>query len=381
MKIKKVCFLVFYIFLVFTGCKSNINDEKRVDQITWNNLEYESSMDLVYAKNFSVDYYKGGYALININELEKFLIIPEDKQVPIELDKDITVIKQPINNIYLVATSAMDLFRSLDEINSITLCGTDIDNWYIPQAKDALKSGTMVYAGKYNMPDYELILNKGCNLAIESTMIYHTPKVKEKFEELGIPVLVEYSSYEPHPLGRMEWIKLYSVLFNKEELAKNLVVQQEKLINSIVIDNDKPRTVAFFYISNSGYVNVRKSEDYISKMIEIAGGKYIFDNIGNEENALSTINMQIESFYDKAKDADILIYNSTIDGELETIDDLLKKSQLLKDFKAVQWGNVWCTSKNMFQETMSIGDMILDFNTVMYFNENEKQLKYLYRLK
>lgn len=381
MKIKKVYFLVFYIFLVFTGCKSNINDEKRVDQITWNNLEYESSMDLVYAKNFSIDYYKGGYALININELEKFLIVPENKQVPIELDKDITVIKQPINNIYLVATSAMDLFRSLNEINSITLCGTDIDNWYIPQAKEALKSGTMIYAGKYNMPDYEIILNKGCDLAIESTMIYHTPKVKEKLEELGIPVLVEYSSYEAHPLGRMEWIKLYSVLFDKEELAKNLVVQQEKLINSIVIDNDKPKTVAFFYISNSGYANVRKSEDYISKMIEIAGGKYIFDNIGNEENALSTINMQIESFYDKAKDADILIYNSTIDGELETIDDLLKKSQLLKDFKAVQEGNVWCTSKNMFQEIMSIGDMILDFNTVMYFNENEKQLKYLYRLK
>ena len=31
---------------------------------------------------------------------------------------------------------------------------------------------------------------------------------------------------------------------------------------------------------------------------------------------LSTMNMQMESFYAAAKDADILIYNSTIDGEL-----------------------------------------------------------------
>ena len=43
-------------------------------------------------------------------------------------------------------------------------------------------------------------------------MIYHTPEVKEKLEALGIPVLVERSSYETDPLGRMEWIKLYGAL-------------------------------------------------------------------------------------------------------------------------------------------------------------------------
>ena len=32
-------------------------------------------------------------------------------------------------------------------------------------------------------------------------MIYHNPEVKEKLEEFGIPVLVEHSSYESHPLG------------------------------------------------------------------------------------------------------------------------------------------------------------------------------------
>ena len=66
----------------------------------------------------------------------------------------------------------------------------------------------MYYAGKYNAPDYELILSKACDLAIESTMISHSPEVKEQLEQLGIPVLVERSSYESHPLGRMEWLKL-----------------------------------------------------------------------------------------------------------------------------------------------------------------------------
>ena len=51
------------------------------------------------------------------------------------------------------------------------------------------------------------------------------------------------------------------------------------------------------------------------------------------------MNMQMEEFYAKAKDADYIIYNSTIDGELSTIDELLAKSNLLADFKAVKNGN------------------------------------------
>lgn len=46
--------------------------------------------------------------------------------------------------------------------------------------------------------------------------------------------------------------------------------------------------------------------------------------------------IQMESFYDAAADADVLIYNSTIDGELDSLDALLAKSPLLADFKAVQ---------------------------------------------
>lgn len=44
-----------------------------------------------------------------------------------------------------------------------------------------------------------------------------------------------------------------------------------------------------------------------------------------EENALSTMNMQMEDFYAAAKDADILIYNGTIEGELGSIEELTSK--------------------------------------------------------
>lgn len=49
-----------------------------------------------------------------------------------------------------------------------------------------------------------------------------------------------------------------------------------------------------------------------------------------------------------AKDADILIYNSTIEGELYSVDELLAKSTLFSDFKAVKEGNVYCTGAISF---------------------------------
>ncbi len=95
----------------------------------------------------------------------------------------------------------------------------------------------------------------------------------------------------------------------------------------------RPHGGIFFYITANGAVNVRKPNDYIAQMIGLAGGTYVLnDRLSAEENALSTMNMQMEDFYAAAKDADILIYNSTIEGELYSVDELLAKSTLFSDF-------------------------------------------------
>ena len=101
-----------------------------------------------------------------------------------------------------------------------------------------------------------------------------------------------------------------------------------------------------------------------------------------DENALSTMNMQMEAFYDAARDADYLIYNSTIDGELDTIEQLLQKSELLADFKAVQQHNVWCTEQNMFQQTTGAADMVSDLHAILTGEADAvDQLTFLHRLK
>lgn len=170
---------------------------------------------LEYAEQFTIDECAGGYSLVTIGE-ERYLVVPEDAPLPTGLEQDLTILQQPIENIYLVSTSVMDPIISIGALDSIALSGTQADGWYLRDAREAMENGKIAYAGRYSTPDYETILTADCGLAIENTMIYHTPEVKEQLERFGIPVLVERSSYEENPLARMEWVKLYGLLLGKK---------------------------------------------------------------------------------------------------------------------------------------------------------------------
>jgi iron complex transport system substrate-binding protein len=371
----KKIIVTFMLLITLAGCAS------KPVAVNFGDLEVVGSMELDYAQQFGVDYLADGCSLVTINESGRFLIVPEGQEPPHGIDSDITVLRQPIENIYLAATSAMCLFDALDGLGHISMSGTRADGWYIENARDAMERGDIAYAGKYSAPDYEMLIAQNCGLAIQSTMIYHKPEVQEKLETLGISVLVERSSYEPHPLGRTEWIKLYGLLCEKEKLAESLFHEQTAYLAGLS-SQSTGKTVAFFYISSSGGVVARKSGDYAVKMIELAGGEYVFADIGNQSSATGSVNLEMERFYLEAKDADIIIYNSSIDGEVHTLDELLAKSHLLADFKAVQSGDVWCTSKNLFQETTEFGLMISDMNRM--FSDDLgglTELNYYYKLR
>lgn len=343
-------------------------------------LTYDHSMELKYAKHFKVDYYQDGYALIQITDDGAFLLVPEGKKAPEDLASDIRIIKQPLHNVYLVASAVMDMFRSMDALDQIRFSGTKADKWYLPEVISAMEAGDILYAGKYSAPDYEKIMAEECNLVLENTMIYHTPTVKEQLERFGICVLVDHSSYEQEPLGRTEWVKLYGLLCGKEDKAQEVFDAQIAEFQQIDDKKKESSTVAFFYFTNDGQVNVRRSSDYLPKMIDMAGGEYIFKNLGTEEDgASSTMSMQMEEFYAMAKDADYMIYNSTTVGEIETLDDLLNKNPLISKCKAVENHQVFCTSNNLYQSSMELGTIIGDFQKMLQGDVGA--LTYLYPLK
>ncbi len=346
-------------------------------------LTFESVLELDYAECFDVYYYEGGYALIDVHDSARYLVVPEGLQAPAGIDESIVILQKPLDHIYLAATAAMALFDALDSLDAIRLSGTNASGWYIDHAVEAMEAGEILFAGKYSEPDYELLVKEDCTLAIESTMILHSPKVKEMIEMLGIPVFLDYSSYEEHPLGRTEWIKLYGVLMDKEEEAKAFFDEQAKVIEELKDFQNTEKTVAFFYVNMSGSVVVRGPEDYIPKMIELAGGRYASAGIAEGEgegSRHSSLNETMEEFCAQAVNADYLIYNSTIDNPLGGIDDLLAKSELFADFKAVKEGNVWCTGKYLYQATDIVGNLITDIH-LMLTGDDGSGMTFLYKVE
>lgn len=345
--------------LALSGCGS------KTEPANTESLVFSHHYQLDYAQQFTADCYEGGYTMVSIPDSgQKFLVVPQDAAEVDSLPADVTVLRQPVENIYLVSTSVMDLILHLDALDSITLSGTKAEGWYLPEAKQAMEAGRIAYAGKYSAPDYEQILAANCSLAIQNTMILHTPEVKEQLEHFGIPVLVERSSYESGPLERMEWIKLYGILLGKEEQAEQVFAAQEAAIAPLLEQEPTGKSCAFFSLSSNNLATVRKGSDYVAKMIEMAGGAYVFSDLTDNGNSLATMNLPLEDFYAGAKDADVLIYNSAIEGTIASVSQLTEKFPLLSEFKAVQNGQVWCTSQSLFQQSMALADLILDMNKV-----------------
>ncbi|MBR6912228.1 MAG: ABC transporter substrate-binding protein [Treponema sp.] len=398
-KIFFLCVLILSILLIlpFSSCRKK--NEIAEGGIDFSSLKFECETELSFASQFKIEK-SGGFTLLSVSGGEKFLLVPpSEKENPGAFDSlknasvknvpsDVTVLRLPIENAYLVSTSAMDFIEKIGAIGSIGFSGTKKKDWRIKGAVDAMEDGRILYAGKYSAPDYELLLSRGCQLAIENTMIFHKPEVKEKLLEIGIPVIIERSVYEKNPLGRLEWIKFYGCLFGKEKEAAEFFDSEIQKIKPVLEQNVSENTsgteknkmsVAFFYVNANGIVNVRKPGDYISTLIALSGGRYALDSVvPEEENSLSTMNMQFEDFYTNALDADIIIYNGDIAGEIATLDELLSLNPLFADFKAVREGRMYCTGKDFFQESTCIASFLKELSDIQ--SGDESSLLYLRKI-
>ena len=355
---------------------------------SWSNPEvggslvHTGSLDLAWATGFTVDLYEGDRALACIADGTRYLFVPAG-DAPQGIAEDITVLERPLSNIYLASSSTLCLFAALGAVDCVSHVSVTQETCTVEAFTQAIASGDIVYGGKYSAPDYEAFLNGGCRLAVENTMIYHTPEVREKLMQLGVPVIVEQSSLESAPLGRLEWIMLWGAMLDKVSAAQEVLDRQAQLIADVearVAAQPLDCTVAFFYINANGAAVVRKPGDYVAKMIAMAGGTYAFAQLaGADENRSSSTTIEMEAFYAQAKDADVIIYNSTVAGRLKGLDELVALNPLLADFKAVKNHRAWCCEQNVYQQMTATGEVVADLHEAIADTDRD-ELTFLFRL-
>ena len=363
--------------------RSDAPDEQLSSDTDLPGLQKTGTMTLSFAEGFRVEYYESDMILLTVlADSSRFLLLPEDAPIPQALPEDIRVLHRPVANIYLAATADMDFFVSCDALSCIRFASRKEEDWTSPAVREAISEGAIEYAGKYSAPDFERIYAGACSLAIENTMIYHSPQIKEQLEALDIPVLVDHASYETTPQGRMEWVRLYGVLTGHEKEADKAFEEQLKKFRDLEGLAQTGRTAAYFYINSAGAAVIRRSSDYIPALIRLAGGEYALEELaarGSSGSHSGTMAVQTEEFYAAVRDADYLIYSSDITGELQTRAQLLDKCPLLAKCRAFESGQVYCTSENLYESVMSMGDFVTDLH--LMFTQEDPDMTFLRKLE
>lgn len=334
---------------------------------------------LSHATQFSLDAYESGYRLATLASGERLLIVPEGATVPERLPEDIAVIRRPLENVYLASTGMICLVDAIGALDAIGVSSVRAEDSPVPAFAERLESGEISYGGIYRAPDYELITATGCPLAIENTNIDHVPEVRAKLEELGVTVLMEQSSREDEMLGRLEWIRLMGAVFGREDEAAAVFDDVAAGVEAASQGGPTGKTVAFFYINEDGAAVTRRAGDYFCQMIEAAGGEYVsFAEEGATDSSPTTVTVEMERFYEGARDADVIIYNGTIDDGVTSLEALSEKNRLIADFKAVREGNVWTCGANLYQQMTSMADIIEDFRAA--FSGTGEPTTFIWRL-
>ena len=373
-----VRFLGMLFFCLFFLASCGKKEEKTEN---WAGLQLTFTEENQYAEEFVIEQYEGGFRRITIKGTD-YLVVPNGKEIPEQLPKDVTVIRQPAEKIYMASSSAMSFFQELGSLSRVGYTSTGAGDWSDTEIAGLVRDDTITFVGKYNAPDYEWLLQEGCGLIVENTMILHDPGTKEKLEQLGFPVMIERSSYEKHPMGRMEWIRVYGCILGMEEKAEHWFQEKNSAYQDLIgKKKGREQRVAYFSFSPNGYVNIQAPSGYMAEMIRIAGGTYAFTaaDLGVDPEDSSSLHLSTEQFYAVAKDADILIYNGAIYGAYESITAMVKEKPLMKEFSAVKSGKVYYTKDNLFQKPTGVTELLEELTRILS-EEEGKDMKYLIRM-
>lgn len=369
----KILILILVLSLALVGCKGE-KEPQGSTEIVGNNDEGQvtegkglvktGELDLKYASSFSVEYYEGGYKMLTDIYDMKTLLIPEGKEVP-EVAEDVNILHLPVDSFGVFSTVNMTMLRALDSIDKATIVTTPLNGWYVDDVIEKMENEEISFVGDNNSPDYELIQAANPDLILlTGSQSENTLKMIDMLDTLDIDWIGMTIHMENDPRGRLEWVKFMGALLDKEAEAEAFFEKELARITEIENNTEesteaKPK-VAYVRITDDGYT-VKNKGDYSVKMLEIAGGNYIFSDLNPDKDG--TLKISAEEFYKVAENVDILIYEN-MGAFVGNMEQLMEKGEHLDAIKAIREGRVWVTKQNYWQSADKTGEMIEELRDI-----------------
>jgi iron complex transport system substrate-binding protein len=213
---------------------------------------------------------------------------------------------------------------------------------YNKELRQAIEDGRVKDIGYENGYNTELIYSLDPDLVLVYGVGSETTHTFKRLADMGIPVVFIADYLENHPLARTEWIRVYGELLGKEELAEKIFSSVREEYNAVVnkIPGDRksrPRVLLGLPFKDKWFVSPGNS--YISKLIEDAGGRYLWAEIRSDE----AIPMSLEAVCLKAREADIWLNP----GTAQSINNIHMLDNRLVDLPVSSEGSVFNNNKRV----------------------------------
>ena len=179
-----------------------------------------------------------------MNNIVKYLIVPEGVEIPVGLDKETIVIQQPTDKTYVASDVILDKLEQLGALNQVKAVASEEKDCTNEIIKNALKDKSVDSIGKYDEPDYKKLIKDECNLTVMDTEILpkedsetqetledqlNTMKeILSKYDTLNVPVFIDRSIDEEDELAQAEWLKVYGAIFGCEDKAEAIYAELTK---------------------------------------------------------------------------------------------------------------------------------------------------------
>ena len=149
----------------------------------------------------------------------------------------------------------------------------------------------------------------------------------ERLQPLGIPLFVTSEWQESDPLAKLEWIKLFGMMFGVDSLALAIYEQTKTdYLSSLVSPlSSKTSPLVLAGMAFGGVWYAPGGNSYTAHLIRAAGGRYLWEGDTTREMKFS-----LEEVVMLADSADVWVNP----GAFGTVEEILSTEPRVKDFRA-----------------------------------------------
>lgn len=327
-------------------------------------LEAQDSV-ITAAKLLSMERNKD-YTLVTIADpwkggvLHRYVLVPRDSVLPDDLP-DGTVVRTPVRRALVyssVHTSLLGELGALDVVRGIVDKQYFIDSVLIA----GVDKGEIADCGNSMNPTVEKVID------MQPDAILLSPYQDASYGQitsLDIPIIecADYLEYDP--LGRAEWVKFYGELVGKRAEADSLydsIVDAYNEVKQAAAGADSHPTVVTEMVI-SGVWNVPGGQSYMARIINDAGGRYLWADDKNTGSLALDFNQVLAV----AQDADYWFIKWT---NINSLNDLQGAYDLNKEMAAFKNKRVYVcdTDKTRFFDRIPFHPDVLlkEFAAIMH---------------